>query len=124
MLKYNQRFKTLSRNLRNNLTDSEQMLWSRLRLKQILGISFYRQKPVGKYIVDFYAPKAGLVIEVDGSQHLEDEQVQKDKLRDEHLSGQGLKVLRFYSNDIFKNVDGVLEVIYNSISQKMRHKTK
>lgn len=124
MLKYNQRLKTLSRNLRNNLTDSERILWSKLRRKQILGIPFHRQKPIGEYIVDFYASRVNLVIEIDGSQHLEDEQVQKDKLRDEYLRGQGLEVLRFYNIDIFKNIDGVLEVIYNFINQRVGANTR
>lgn len=124
MLKYNQRLKTLSRNLRSDLTDSERKLWSRLRRKQILGVPFYRQKPIGEYIVDFYAPKAKLVVEVDGSQHLEDEQMQRDKRRDEYLREQGLEVLRFYSNDIFRNIEGVMEVIYNFISQRVGNGTK
>ena len=119
MLKYNHHLKTLSRDLRGNLTDSERILWSRLRRKQILGVSFYRQKPIGEYIVDFYAPKAKLVVEVDGSQHLEDEQMQRDKLRDEYLHGQGLEVLRFYSNDVLRNIEGVMEVIFNSVKQKI-----
>lgn len=119
MLKYNQRLKILSRNLRNNLTDSERILWSRLRRKQVLGVPFYRQKPIGEYIVDFYAPRVSLVIEVDGSQHLEDEQMQRDKLRDEYLRRQGLEVLRFYSNNVIKNIEGVMEAIYNFISQRV-----
>jgi very-short-patch-repair endonuclease len=67
MLRYNPNLKFLARNLRVNLTDSEQRLWSRLRRRQILGVQFYRQKPLGNYIADFYAPKVNLVIEIDGS---------------------------------------------------------
>lgn len=124
MLKYNQRLKALSRDLRNNLTDSERMLWSRLCRKQILGVPFYRQKPIGEYIVDFYAPKVSLVIEIDGSQHLDEAQMQKDKLRDEYLQGQGLEVLRFYNIDIFKNIEGVMEMIYGFVNQRVEDKTK
>jgi very-short-patch-repair endonuclease len=71
MLKYNPRLKAKARGLRSALTDAEQRLWNRLRRKQILGVQFYRQKPIGNYIVDFYAPAARLVIEVDGAQHAE-----------------------------------------------------
>ena len=71
MLQYSENLKNPARDLRRNLTDSEQVLWHRLRGKQILGIQFYRQKPLGRYIVDFFAPRAKLIIEVDGSQHFE-----------------------------------------------------
>ena len=66
MLKYNPQLKTRARALRSNLTDAEQRLWSRLRGKQVLGIQFYRQRPIGNFIVDFYAPTTRLVIELDG----------------------------------------------------------
>jgi very-short-patch-repair endonuclease len=68
MLNYNANLKDKTRQLRKNLTESEKALWSRLRNKQLLGIQFYRQKPIGEHIVDFFAPRAKLVIEVDGSQ--------------------------------------------------------
>ena len=82
MLRYNQTNKTNARQLRTHMTDSERALWARLRRKQILGVQFYRQKPVGNYIVDFYAPAAKLVIEVDGSQHSAVEGRRKDLQRD------------------------------------------
>lgn len=63
------------------MTESERVLWSRLRGKQLSGIQFYRQKPLGNYIVDFYAPKAKLVVEVDGSQHIRAEHADKDVSR-------------------------------------------
>jgi very-short-patch-repair endonuclease len=69
VLKYNANLKSTARKLRQNLTDSESALWTQLRAKQPAGIQFYRQKPLGPYIVDFYAPQAKLVIEIDGSQH-------------------------------------------------------
>ncbi len=71
MLRYNTRIKSRARLLRANPTDAERRLWGRLRRKQILGVQVYRQKPIGNYIADFYAPAARLVIEVDGSQHFE-----------------------------------------------------
>lgn len=71
MLKYNTSLKQPARKLRTDMTDAERLLWSRLRGKQILGVQFYRQKPLGPYLVDFHAPAAKLVVEVDGSQHFD-----------------------------------------------------
>jgi len=69
MLRYDPNLIKFSRHLRKNLTDSESVLWLRLRRKQLAAVQFYRQKPIGKFIVDFYAPSVQLVVEVDGSQH-------------------------------------------------------
>jgi very-short-patch-repair endonuclease len=82
VLKYSANLKGKARQLRRNLTDSEKTLWSRLRSKQVLGIQFYRQKPIGEHIVDFFAPRAKLVVEVDGSQHMGIDHAQKDRRRD------------------------------------------
>jgi len=70
-------------------------LWSRLRNRQLFGIQFYRQKPIGEHIVDFFAPRAKLVVEVDGSQYLGGEHALKDRSRDRYLASFDLKVLRF-----------------------------
>jgi very-short-patch-repair endonuclease len=70
MLPYSANLKSHARELRKRQTDSESLLWSHLRGKQLLGVQFYRQKPIGQYIVDFFAPSIKLIIEVDGSQHL------------------------------------------------------
>ena len=69
MQPYNKNLKQPSRDLRNNMTDAEQLLWQRLRRKQILGLQFYRQKPILNFIVDVDCPAANLVIECDGGQH-------------------------------------------------------
>jgi len=119
MLKYNPSLKDKARQLRNNMTDSERALWSRLRGKQLIDMQFYRQKPIGDYIVDFYAPKAKLVVEVDGSQHKEREQLEKDKIRDEFLMGADLKVLRFNNNEVLKNTEEVLDVIYRAMAERI-----
>ena len=89
MWRYNSNLKEKARELRKNLTDSESALWSRLRNKQLLGVQFYRQKPIGEYIVDFYAPGAKLVVEVDGSQHVRSDHVKKDTYRDEYFKKGG-----------------------------------
>ena len=82
MLKYNPDLKQIARKLRAEMTGSELLLWSRLRRKQLRGVQFYRQKPIGNYIVDFYSPKAKLVVEVDGSQHLDVNRAEQDAERD------------------------------------------
>ena len=70
MLAYKPQLRPLARRLRAAMTDAEHRLWFRLRRKQLLWVQFYRQKPIGKYIVDFYAPAVALVIEVDGGQQI------------------------------------------------------
>ena len=119
MLKYSANLKDKSRQLQSNLTDSEKALWSRLRSKQVLGIQFYRQKPIGEYIVDFFAPKAKLAVEVDGSQHVEEKQAKKDKNRDDYLASLGFKVLRFTSREVLKEREAVAEVIYRTMKENL-----
>lgn len=115
MLKYNGNLKEFSRNLRKNMTDAEKLVWSKIRGKQLKGRQFYRQKPIGAYIVDFYCPKAKLIIELDGGQHYSIEGLQKDRNRDNQMSLLGLTVLRFPDCEIFDNLNGVLEVIWNHL---------
>lgn len=112
MKPYNKNLKQASRDLRNSMTDAENLLWSRLRNKQILGLQFYRQKPLLNYIVDFYCPVANLVIECDGSQHFTDEGLEADRTRDEALTQLGLKVLRFDNGQVMGRIDDVVEVVY------------
>jgi very-short-patch-repair endonuclease len=119
IIKYNPKLKNTARNLRNNMTESEHMLWSRLRGKQILTVQFYRQKPIGKYIVDFYAPKTKLVIEVDGSQHMKESNSKRDKDRDRYLTELGIKVLRFNSREVLKDTDEVVEVIFRAMEKRL-----
>ena len=85
MLTYNKNLKQFSRNLRKNMTDAERRLWTRIRGKQLKGYQFYRQKTIGDYIVDFYCPKAKLVLELDGGQHYSDEGRGKDKVKEMNI---------------------------------------
>jgi very-short-patch-repair endonuclease len=119
MLRYDRHLKESARRLRKNLTDSERVLWSRLRHKQLEEIQFYRQKPIGSYIVDFFAPSAGLVIEVDGSQHLEGENLRRDGQRDEYLASLGLRVCRFDSRQVLADTEAVLQVIYRAVKERL-----
>ena len=97
---YRQSLKQSARRLRSDLTDAEQVLWKRIRRKQIHGVQFYRQKPLLNFIVDFYCAKARLVIELDGGQHFEPEYLQKDIERDKALEELGLRVLRFDNRQV------------------------
>jgi very-short-patch-repair endonuclease len=90
-------------------------LWYRLRRKQILGVRFYRQKPIGNYVADFYAPVAKLVIEIDGAQHLELEQADYDAQRTRALEQLRLKVLRFDDRQVLLQIDSVLEAIFLAV---------
>ena len=113
MKPYNKHLKQNARLLRSNMTDAEQKLWQKIRRKQILDLQFYRQKPLLSYIVDFYCPKAKLVIELDGGQHFETEHQVQDQQRDLELEKIGLTVLRFNNDQILNEIDKVIEVIWN-----------
>ena len=119
MQPYNKNLKQPSRDLRNNMTDAEQLLWQRLRRKQILGLQFYRQKPILNFIVDFYCPSANLVIECDGGQHYTAEGLEADRARDQALAQLGLNMLRFDNRQILTEIDGVVEKIYCVVEQRL-----
>jgi very-short-patch-repair endonuclease len=116
MLKYNPRLKQTARRLRAAMTDAEQRLWWRLRGKELLGVQFYRQKPIGNYVVDFYAPAVALVVEVDGAYHLEAAQAGKDGMRSAYLEKQGLRVLRFTDLEVLQQLDVVVEAIFQAVA--------
>jgi len=97
------------------MTDAERLLWSKLRRRQPKGLQIYRQRIIGKYIVDFYCPSSRLVIELDGGQHCTDEGLKEDEARDRYLTDQGLKVLRFFDSEVFENLDGVMQRIWESL---------
>jgi very-short-patch-repair endonuclease len=123
MLPYDRKLKQFSRALRSNMTDAERHLWQRLRNKRICGVQFYRQKSLLSFIVDFYCPKAKLVIELDGSQHFELEHLAKDRERDVRLADIDLKVLRFDDRQVLAETDAVLEVIYAEVAQRLKEKS-
>jgi len=115
MLPYNKNLKQHARQLRNNMTDAERCLWAKIRMKQLNGYQFYRQKPIGDYIVDFFCPRAKLVIEVDGSYHLVGEKIEYDRIRDDYMSSLALRVLRFTNSEVLTNIEGVVEKIRESL---------
>ena len=105
-----------ARKLRNNLTDAEQKLWYALRGKQIKDYKFRRQVVIESYIVDFLSHDLNLIIEVDGGQHAERENY--DKERTDFLTRRGYKVLRFWNNEVLGDLDSVLEKIYGEIGEE------
>lgn len=121
VIPYNTNLKEISKNLRSRPTEAELRLWKRLKLKH-LGYIFHRQKPIGGYIVDFYCPKASLVIEVDGGYHSTVENACNDEVRNETMRNLGLTVLRFYNSEILNDTDEVVnrinEILLNSSSKR------
>lgn len=101
--------KQLARNLRNNSTLSEVLLWEYLKGKKMKGCDFHRQKPVGNYIVDFFCSDLMLAIEIDGISH--DEKINHDIERQKELENFGIEFLRFNDVDVKKNLEGVVMAI-------------
>ena len=99
--------------LRNNPTEAERILWQHLRLRQLGGYKFRRQQLLGDYIVDFVCLEKRLVIEVDGGQHTS--QVAYDEQRTTWLEVQGFRVLRFWNNEVLQNIEAVKEVIWQEL---------
>ena len=96
------------------MTDAERRLWVRLRRRQIYGKRFRRQHPIGPFIADFACPEDGLVIELDGGQHVE--RKEQDAARTQWLAARGYRVFRFWNNDVLTQTDAVVEVIAAAMS--------
>jgi len=106
-------FTQLARNLRKDQTDAEQVLWLQLRNRRLLNYKFRRQFVIKPYIVDFICLDLGLIIELDGSQHNE----QIDAERTLFLERRGFKLVRFWNNDLFTNLNGVLEQVNLAVKE-------
>jgi very-short-patch-repair endonuclease len=105
-----------ARNLRQNLTNAECMLWSRLRRRQLAGFKFRRQHMVGPYICDFVCSEAAIVIELDGSQHLD--AAAYDARRDSFLREKGFRILRFWNGHVLRETENVIETIFEALHRK------
>jgi very-short-patch-repair endonuclease len=101
--------------LSRNQTPAEEKLWTHLRTHRTGDVHFRRQHAIGNYIVDFAAPRKKLIIELDGGQHLEQEEY--DQERTAFLNAKGYKVLRFWNNDVLNNLEGVLAVIWQALKE-------
>jgi valyl-tRNA synthetase/very-short-patch-repair endonuclease len=104
-----------AKELRGNKTNAENFLWHYLRNKQLGGYKFRQQHPIDKYIVDFVCPEAKLIIELDGGQHSEESSIKYDDARTKFLEDAGYNVLRFWNNELFNNIFGVLDVIWSEL---------
>ena len=114
--KYPQSHIELAKDLRNNPTEAENILWQYLRKSNLGGVKFRRQQPIGDYIVDFMSAQNKIIIELDGGQHNQPEEIEYDRQRDDYLVKQGFRVIRIWNKDIFNNINGVLDYILNVIN--------
>ena len=105
-----------ARNLRKNSTLQEQKLWELIRNRKLNGLKFVRQYPIGNYIVDFACRQKKIIIELDGGQHNEDENIVYDTKRTKYFENLGYKVIRFWNNEIDNNIEGVYERLLEFVS--------
>ena len=103
----------IARKLRKSPTEAEKRFWNRVRARQLDGFGFRRQAPIGDYVVDFVCAEAKLVVELDGGQH--DQQGDADAVRAAWLESKGYQVVRFWNNEVFENMDGVLERLRSAL---------
>ena len=108
--------KKLQRKLRNAPTDAEPRLWPYLRSRQLERCKFRRQHPFGDYILDFACLERKVAMELDGGQHMDN--VRYDNARTSCLERCGYQVLRFWNNEVFDNIEGVVEVILSTLTQR------
>jgi adenine-specific DNA-methyltransferase len=105
--------KEKARELRSQMTNAESLLWKQLKGRRFQGFKFRRQRPLGPYILDFICLEAGLVIEIDGGQH--NEQQAHDQARTALIETQGLTVIRFWNHEVLNETPAVLEKIWQTL---------
>ncbi len=111
----------ITRSLRHNATNAERRLWQGLRREQVAGFRFRREVILGGFIADFACFEARLVIEVDGATHSTSNEIARDAARSGALAAHGFAILRFTNEDVFRNLDGVLETIHARLAQLRPH---
>lgn len=121
IIAYNSHLKQNARRLRTHATTSEKRLWAHIRRRQRHGFRFLRQRPIGAYIVDFYAPELRLVIEVDGASHRGN--LEADLERQSWLEQQGLHVLRFSDQQVLHDIENVVRMLDGWIEERTPNKT-
>lgn len=112
--------KSRRKELRNNSTPAEIMLWSMLQQSNLGGFKFRRQHSVGTYILDFYCPSERLAIELDGDSHFTDDAIEYDCVRTAYLNALNIKVLRFLNTDVYDNLNSVCERILEELTGEKR----
>ena len=120
--KHNKQLVPLAKQLRKEMTKEERHLW--YDFLRTHPVRFSRQKVLGKYIADFYSAEAKLVIELDGSQHYEDDNLEKDAERTAFLEGYGLTIIRIPNNEVSRNFRGVCECIDVAVRQSLSQKSE
>jgi very-short-patch-repair endonuclease len=105
-----------ARKLRKEQTDGEQLLWALLRDRRLAGFKFRRQHPIEPYVLDFYCQEARLSIELDGGQHNEPENEARERKRSAFLKKKGIRVLRFWNDEVLVQTEAVLENIYETLT--------
>ncbi len=118
---YNPKLKSIARTLRRQSTLAEILLWNELKGKKILGYDFHRQKPINKYIVDFFCPRLMLAIEIDGASHVD--RAEEDKRRQKELESSGIRFLRFEDTEVKQDLEGVITTIRDWILEQRKAKT-
>jgi len=101
--------------MRKVMTDAELKLWNELRAHRLMGLAFRRQMPIAGYIVDFACAAKKLIVEVDGSQHAESDGAHRDATRDRRLADLGWTVLRFWNDDVLRDIDGVCRHVVTTV---------
>lgn len=105
------------RELRNNMTKAEAIVWQKLRCKQIENCKFRNQYSVDRFVLDFYSPEIKLAIEIDGESHFQERVAQYDEERQVFIELAGIQFLRFTNQDVYENLNGVLETIAYKIRE-------
>jgi very-short-patch-repair endonuclease len=105
------------RRLRKDATDAERKLWTILRDRRIAGLKFFRQYSIGPYILDFYCPDERLAVEVDGGQHADVQGQEHDAKRDRYLRELNIRVIRFWNNDVLRNIEGAEQRIREEVTR-------
>ena len=112
----------LAKKLRRQTTDAENFMWRLLRGKQFSNVKFRRQHPFPPYILDFYCHELKLAVELDGGQHNEEHERERDARKDAYLAGKGILVLRFWNNDVFRETEAMLEAIYYAVTVRLNER--
>ena len=105
-----------ARLLRNNMTEAEKIVWDKLKNRNDFKARFRKQHPIGSFVVDFYCHKYKLAIEIDGEIHLKNEVVEYDDVRSHDIEKFGIKILRFTNNEVFTNLNKIIEEIQKTIA--------
>ncbi|MEX2092090.1 MAG: endonuclease domain-containing protein [Pirellulales bacterium] len=109
---------SFARNLRQQSTDAEQLLWRLLRNRRLTGHKFRRQHPIPPYVLDFYCDSKKLAIELDGGQHNTEEGRAHDEIRNSFLATKGITLLRFWNDVVLTETEAVLEAIHNALTAR------